>query len=139
MKYKDILSAAAGALGAVAAKLFGNWNGALTTLLIFMAADYLSGLLLAGVFKKSPKSETGALESRAGFKGLIRKGVVLIIVMLAFRLDMITGQNFIADGVIIAFITNEAISITENAALIGIPLPKVLTGAIDILRKEQEA
>ena len=139
MKYKDFLSAAAGALGAISAKLLGSWNGALMTLLIFMAADYLSGLLLAGVFKKSPKSETGALESRAGFKGLVRKGIILIIVMLAIRLDMITGQNFIADGVIIAFITNEAISITENAALIGIPLPKVLTNAIDILKKEKDA
>ena len=138
MKYKEILSAAAGALGAVAAKLFGGWNGALTTLMIFMAADYLSGLLLAGVFKKSPKSKTGALQSLAGFKGLVRKGITLIIVMLAYRLDMITGQNFIASGVIIAFITNEAISITENAALIGVPLPKVLKKAIDVLKTEQE-
>lgn len=138
MKYKEILSAATGALGAVAAKLFGGWNGALTTLMIFMAADYLSGLLLAGVFKKSPKSKTGALQSLAGFKGLVRKGITLIIVMLAYRLDMITGQNFIASGVIIAFITNEAISITENAALIGVPLPNVLKKAIDVLKTEQE-
>lgn len=137
MKYKEILSGAAGIVGAVASKLFGEWNGALTTLMIFMAADYLSGILLAAVFKKSPKSKTGALESRAGFKGLVRKGIILIMVLLAFRLDMITGQSFIADGVIIAFITNEAISITENAALIGVPLPKVLTNAIDILKKEQ--
>ncbi len=137
MKYKEILSFATGTLGAIAAKLFGAWNGALTTLMIFMAADYLSGILLAAVFKKSPKSKTGALESRAGFKGLVRKGITLIIVMLAFRLDMITGQSFIADGVIIAFITNEAISITENAALIGVPLPKVLTNVIDVLRKKQ--
>lgn len=137
MKYKEMLSAAAGVLGAVAAKIFGGWNGALSTLMIFMAADYLSGILLAGVFKKSPKSENGALESRAGFKGLVRKGIILIIVMLSFRLDMITGQNFIASGVIIAFITNEAISITENAALIGVPLPAPLMKAIDVLKTEQ--
>ncbi|MBO7519967.1 MAG: phage holin family protein [Clostridia bacterium] len=136
MKYKEIISAAAGAAGAFIVKLTGGWNGALTTLLIFMAVDYLSGLILAGVFKKSPKSENGALESHAGFKGLVRKGIILTLVMLAFRLDTITGQDFIADGVIIAFITNEAISITENAALIGVPLPAPLIRAIDVLKTD---
>ena len=136
MKTKEIISAAAGAVGAVLAKIFGGFDSALTTLMIFMAADYISGLVLAGVFKKSPKSKNGALESRAGFKGLLRKVIILIIVMLSYRLDIITGQNFIADGVIIAFITNEAISITENAALIGIPMPKPIIKAIDILKTE---
>ena len=136
MKIKEIISAAAGALGAMLAKIFGGFDSALVTLLIFMAADYISGLVLAGIFKKSPKSKNGALESHAGFKGLVRKGIILIIVMLSYRLDMITKQNFIADGVIIAFITNEAISITENAALIGIPLPAPLIKAIDILKSD---
>ena len=136
MKYKEIISAAAGTVGGIIVKFLGGWNGALTTLLIFMATDYVTGLLLAAVFKKSPKSENGRLESRAGFKGLARKGITLLIVMLAFRLDMLTHSNFIASGVIIAFITNEAISITENAALIGIPLPQVLLKAIDVMKSE---
>lgn len=136
MKYKELISAAAGTAGAVIVKLTGGWNGALTTLLIFMATDYLSGIVLAGVFKKSKKSKNGALESRAGWKGLARKGITLLIVMLAFRLDIVTGQNCIASGVMIAFITNEAISITENAALIGIPLPSPLLRAIDVLKSE---
>ena len=136
MKYKEIISAAAGSVGAMAVKLLGAWNGALTTLLIFRATDYITGLLLAAVFKKSPKSQNGALESRAGFKGLARKGITLLIVMLAFRLDALTNQSFIASGVIIAFITNEAISITENAALIGIPMPGVLVKAIDVMKSE---
>lgn len=138
MKYKEIISAAAGTVAAVLSKLFGGFDGTLTTLLIFMAADYVSGIMLAAVFKKSTKSKNGALESRAGFKGLVRKSITLLVVMLAFRLDEVTGQNFIADGVMIAFITNEAISITENAALMGIPMPKVLTRAIDVLKNAQE-
>ena len=137
MKYKEIISAAAGTVGAVCVKIFGGWNGALTTLLIFMATDYITGLLLAAVFKKSPKSKSGTLESRAGFKGLARKGITLLIVMLAFRLDTLTNQNFIASGVIIAFITNEAISITENAAMMGIPLPEVLLRAIDVMKNDK--
>ena len=136
MKIKEIISAAAGAIGAVLAKIFGGFDSALTTLMVFMAADYISGLILAGVFKKSPKSKNGALESHAGFKGLMRKGITLIIVLLSYRLDSFTGQSFIADGVIIAFITNEAISITENAALIGIPMPAPLIKAIDILKSD---
>lgn len=139
MKYKEVFSATAGAVGTLIVKLIGGWNGALTTLMIFMAADYISGVLLAGVFKKSPKTKSGALQSVAGFKGLARKGVTLIIVMLAFRLDMMTGQDFIANGVIIAFITNEAISITENAALMGVPLPGPLKKAIDILKQTADA
>lgn len=136
MKIKEVLSFAAGAVGALFAKLFGGFDSTVITLFIFMAADYISGLICAGVFKKSPKSKNGALESHAGFKGLVRKGIILIIVLLSYRLDIITGQNFIADGVIIAFITNEAISITENAALMGIPMPAPLIKAIDILKTE---
>ncbi|MBO4734332.1 MAG: phage holin family protein [Clostridia bacterium] len=138
MKYKEVISAAAGTAGAIIVKLTGGWNGALCTLLIFMAADYLTGLILAAVFKKSPKSNNGSLESRAGWKGLARKGITLLIVMLAFRLDALTNQSFIASGVIIAFITNEAISITENAALIGIPLPNALIKAIDVMKTNSE-
>ena len=138
MRIKELFLTAVGAVGAVFAKLFGGWDGSIATLMIFMAIDYLSGLLLAGVFKKSPKSENGALESRAGFKGLVRKAETLLIVALAVRLDMLTGQNFIASGVVIAFIANEAISITENAALIGVPLPGVLIRAIDVMKQEKQ-
>lgn len=138
MKYKDLFNAVCGVLGSALAFLFGPFNGTVLTLIIFMTADYLSGFIIAAVFKKSPKSKTGALESHAGWKGLVRKGVTLIIVMLSFRLNELTGLDFIADGVIIAFIVNEAISITENAALIGIPLPAVLTRAIDILKTNEE-
>ena len=137
MSYKKILSTACGVIGGAAVKIFGGLNGGMATLIIFMAADYISGLVLAGVFNKSPKSKNGALESRAGFKGLIRKGITLIIVLLSYRLDIVTGQDFIANSVIIAFITNEAISITENAALIGVPMPQVLIKAIDVLKSRE--
>ena len=119
-------------------KLFGGWNGSIATLMVFMAIDYVSGLLLAGVFKKSTKSESGALESRAGFKGLVRKAETLLIVALAVRLDMLTHQNFIAGGVVTAFVANEAISITENAAMMGVPLPGVLLRAIDVMKQKKE-
>jgi len=118
--------------------LFGGWSSALTTLIIFMAIDYTTGLIVAGVFKKSKKTKTGALESYTGWKGLCRKGVTLLIVLIACRLDITLGSSFIRDAVIIAFITNETISIIENAGLMGIPIPAVIMKAIDVLKEESE-
>jgi len=124
-----------GIVGSAIASLWGGWDLALETLVIFMAADYISGLIVAGVFHKSAKSENGALESRAGFKGLIRKGGTLLIVLIGHRLDLIIGSNLIRDAVCIAFITNELISIVENIGLMGVPIPAVITKAIDMLEK----
>jgi toxin secretion/phage lysis holin len=106
------------------------------TLLIFMGIDYLSGLVVAGVFQKSNKSENGALESRAGFKGLCRKCMILLFVLIAYRLDLMIGTNYIRDAVVITFSINEVLSIAENAALMGIPLPKVILKALDILKQK---
>ena len=127
-----------GAIGALIASLFGGWDTALVTLMIFMATDYVTGLIVAGVFHTSQKSENGALESRAGWKGLCRKGVTLLVVLVACRLDLITGTNFIRDAVIIAFICNETISIIENAGLMGIDIPPALTAAIEVLKKKSD-
>jgi toxin secretion/phage lysis holin len=127
-----------GVIGAAIASLFGGWDAALTTLVIFMAIDYVTGLIVAGVFQKSTKSEHGALESRAGWKGLCKKGVTLLIVLVACQLDKIIGSGFIRDAVVIAFIGNETISIVENAGLMGVPIPAVIIKAIEILNKKGE-
>jgi len=139
MTLKGIVSAVTGIIGSAFASLFGGWSTGLTTLLIFMCIDYITGLVVAGVFKKSPKTANGALESLAGFKGLIRKGATLLAVLVGYRLDMLLGTSYIRDCVIIAFITNEVISITENAGLMGVPMPQAIIKAIDILKgKENE-
>lgn len=117
--------------------LFGGWDSALTTLVIFMAIDYIAGLIVAGVFKKSKKSDTGALESRAGWKGLCKKGMTLLVVLVAVRLDIAVGTTFIKDVVVIAYIANEALSIIENAGLMGLPIPSVISRAIEVLRKKE--
>lgn len=139
MEFKAILLTITGALGGLFASLFGGWSSALTTLILFMAMDYITGLIVAGVFKKSNKTKTGALESYAGFKGLCRKGVMLLIVLVGYRLDLVIGTSYIKDAVIIAFIANEVISIIENAGLMGIPIPEVLKKAIDVLNDKTEA
>lgn len=130
-----------GVVGGIISSAFGGWDSALTTLVIFMGIDYITGLMVAGIFKRSGKTENGALESRAGFKGLCRKGVTLLIVLVACRLDMMIGTNFVRDASVLAFVANETISIIENAGLMGVPIPSVITRSIEVLKskaKEQE-
>ena len=138
MKNSTVLSGVIGALGAYIASFFGGWTAGMTTLIIFMAIDYISGLIVAGVFSNSQKSENGALESRAGWKGLCRKGMTLLIVLIAYRLDLLIGTNYIRDAVVIGFCVNELISIFENIGLMGIKLPPILVKAIDILKDNAE-
>lgn len=127
-----------GIVGSFVASLFGGWDSALTTLLIFMGVDYITGLIVAGVFHNSGKSKTGTLESRAGWKGLCRKGMTLLMVLIACRLDLVMGASFVRDAVVIAYIVNECISIIENAGLMGLPIPAALTKAIDVLKQKSE-
>ena len=136
---KDWICAAAGVIGAAVAAAFGGWSTAMVTLVIFMGVDYLTGLIVAGIFHRSEKTEHGGLESRAGWKGLVRKGVTLLVVLVAYRLDLLLGVSYIKDAVIIAFCANEVLSIIENAALMGLVIPKPLQKAIELLRAKSES
>ena len=136
---KNMLCTVVGLVGSWLASLFGGWDTALSTLLIFMAVDYVTGLVVAGVFHRSKKTDTGKLESRAGWKGLCRKGASLLIVLVAYRLDIVIGSAYIRDAVIIAFLANETISIIENAGLMGIPIPPVIMRAIEVLKDKMES
>lgn len=133
---KTAICSIIGVIGGMIASAFGGWDAALTTLVLFMVIDYISGLTVAGVFHASRKTESGTLESRAGWKGLCRKGMTLLFVLIAHLLDLTIGVSYIRDTVIIGFIANELISIVENAGLMGIPLPSVITKAIDVLTKK---
>ena len=135
---KTTICATIGVIGSVIASAFGGWSASLTTLLIFMLTDYVTGLIVAGVFHKSPKTANGGLESKAGIKGLIRKCTVLVFVLIGYRLDLAFGANYIRDAVCIAFMTNELISIVENAGLMGLPIPSAITNAIEVLKHKDK-
>lgn len=125
-----------GILGSMITKLFGGWTSDMKTLIIFMTIDFITGLITAGVFKKSAKSKTGALDSNAGWKGLCKKCVTLLFVLVAQRLDITLGTNYIRSVTVIGFITNELISIVENAGIMGLPMPEIIKKAIDILKNK---
>lgn len=133
---KDMICAGLGVVGGWISWLLGGWDSAVVTLLIFMAIDYISGLAVAGVFHASRKTDSGALESRAGWKGLCKKAMTLLFVLVAHRLDLVIGTTYIRDAVVIAFVANELISIVENAGLMGVPMPAAIENAIDILQKK---
>ena len=132
------VSAGIGVIGGTIANWFGGWSTDLQTLLLLMAVDFLMGLLIATVWKDSSKSKTGTLQSNACFKGLLKKGVALLFVMIGHRLDITFALDYVRTGVIIAFITNELISIIENAGIMGIPMPAVVKNSIEILKSKQE-
>lgn len=128
-----------GAIGSVISELFGGWTSAMTTLVIFMLIDYITGILVAAVFKKSNKTEDGGLESKVGWKGLIRKFSTLLIVLISIRLDIIFNTTIISNCVVFTFLANELLSLLENVGLMGIPLPSVLTEVISVLNKKGES
>ena len=127
-----------GATGAFIANLLGGWDAGLTTLVIFMAIDYFTGLVVAGIFHKSKKTENGTLSSKAGLQGIAKKVMMLLMVLVAVRLDILTGTDYIRDAVIIALCGNELISIIENAGLMGVPIPRKLKEAIEVLSRKGE-
>lgn len=136
---KVIVNTTIGLLGATIATLLGGWDTALQTLIGFMATDYITGVTVAAVFAKSNKTEGGALSSEAGLRGLFKKGGMLLMVYIACRLDLLIGETYIRDAAVIALVTNETVSIIENLGLMGVPIPPIITKAIEILkRKEKE-
>lgn len=135
---KHILYTLIGIIVNIITTLFGIWNVSISTLILFMAIDFFSGLAVAGIFHNNQKTGTGTLESKAGWKGLCRKCMTMLFVLIAHRLDLSLGTSYIRDTVIIGFMANELISIVENAGLMGLPLPAALVKAIDILNKKSQ-
>ncbi|KEZ90059.1 phage holin family protein [Lacrimispora celerecrescens] len=135
---KHILYTLIGIIVNIITTLFGIWNVSISTLILFMAIDFFSGLAVAGIFHNSQKTGTGTLESKAGWKGLCRKCMTMLFVLIAHRLDLSLGTSYIRDTAIIGFMANELISIVENAGLMGLPLPAALVKAIDILNKKSQ-
>lgn len=121
-------------VGGIVIRALGGWDGALQVLVAFMAVDYVTGLMVAGMFRKSGKTEGGGLESGAGFRGLLRKGAILLLVFLGTLLDGMPGGGFIRPAVCCFFIANEGLSVLENLGLMGVPYPRFLLDMLEQLR-----
>ena len=121
MFMKETICMIAGVVGGVITTLLGGWDSALATLVVFMGIDFVTGIVTAAM-GKSKHSESGTLNSTAGWVGLAK------------RIDILIGTNYIRDTVCISFCLNELLSIVENTTLMGIPYPPVIKKAIDVLQ-----
>ena len=133
---KQAICAALGCLGAVISWGFGGWDTAMAALLICMGVDYLSGSIVALVFHNSRKTDSGAYNSGDGLKGLCKKGLMLLFVLVAVQIDRVLNVDYVRDAVCIGFCSNEILSITENLGLAGIPMPQAITKALEQLQKK---
>ena len=135
---KDLISAAVGMTAGVLSWLVGGFDAPVLALVICMGVDYVTGLIVAGVFHASPKTDGGGLDSRVGWKGLARKLVTVLIVVVANLADLLLEVHYIRDAAVAAFCANECLSILENAGLMGIRIPNILTSALEKLREKGE-
>jgi toxin secretion/phage lysis holin len=125
-----------GVMGAWIAGAFGGWDAALAALVVCMGVDYISGSLVALVFHNSRKSETGSYNSTYGLKGLCKKGLMLLFVLVAVHMDRLMGADYVRDAVCIGFCVNEVLSIVENLSLAGIPMPEAIVKALEQLQNK---
>lgn len=115
--------------GGIFGFLFGGWTALMTALLVLTLADYATGFVAGWV--------EGRLSSAVGFKGIAKKVLIFVMVAVAHFVDQSLGQNqMIRDAVIFFYTWNELLSIVENCAKAGLPVPDVLKKAIDILRNK---
>ena len=136
MKIKNVFCSFMGLVGTTIISALGGYDVMIETLLFFMVVDYLTGLYIAGVLHKSPKTKSGGLSSTKGYHGLIKKVMVLVLVAVMYRVDLLFNIDYLRNGSIIAFCFQEGISIIENAGLMGVAIPDVVKRGIDLLNKE---
>lgn len=133
---KETICTFLGMVGSALCWAFGGWDSAIIALLICISVDYISGSLVALVFHNSSKTESGAYNSSYGLKGLCKKGMMLLFVLVAVQTDLILGADYVRDAVCIGFCSNEILSIVENLGLAGVPMPEIVTKALEQLQKK---
>ena len=136
--WDKIIKGTAALAGAVAG-LFGGWSPVLTILVVMMGIDYVTGVL-AAITGHSDKTDHGGLSSKAGFVGIARKGIVMLIVLLATLLDRALGNQTMVfqSATVFYYIANEGLSVLENAARMGVPFPAQVKRALEGMKEEKE-
>ena len=131
---KNGILAGLAVFGSFATNALGGWDASLQVLIALMVADYITGVLVAAVWHKSSKSSSGTLNSFAGFKGILKKCMILMLVWIGVLLDQALGSAYARTAVVLFFVGNEGISLLENLGLMGVPFPAFLKRALETLR-----
>ncbi len=112
--------------GGAASYLFGGWSSLLGILVAFVVIDYISGFVAAGI--------EGKLASSVGLRGIAKKVFIFVIVAVAHLADQAAGTSIIRDAAIFFYLANELLSIVENSGRIGLPVPPLITQAVEMLQ-----
>lgn len=124
---KSILAAVA----AIVTYLFGGWSALLSILLAFVLLDYITGVAAAG--------KRGELSSSVGMWGIAKKVSIFLIVAIGYLIDRVIGSNtLIRDAAIYFYLVNELISLLENMGSLGVPLPPILSQAVELLKRKSD-
>lgn len=125
----NAIKIAIGIGGGLASYLFGGWSVLLQTLVLFIALDYVVGVMVAGYH--------GKLNSKVGFKGIAKKVLILLLVATAHQIDLLLGDgSLIRDSVIFFYLANELLSILESVGKTNLPIPNVLRKAVETLNSK---
>ena len=131
-KMEKIFNSLVAVLATFFTYIFGSWDLALQVLIVFMILDYGTGVLYAYL--------TDQLNSEVGFKGLVKKCMILVVLIIGVMLDRIVGNGTWVFRTLVAYfyIANEGISLLENVGNIGIPIPNKMRQALEQLNKDNE-
>ena len=135
MKLKYIIELIISSLGTFIINIIGKPTDELMILLMLMMIDLITGTIVSAVWHKSSKTKSGKLSSRVMFKGIVKKILTLVIVVIAYQLDILLGINIIRYIVIITLIIEEILSIIETITLTGLKVPAIITRALDVLER----
>jgi toxin secretion/phage lysis holin len=140
-KIQDWIVGAAAAVAGFVTGIYGGWTQGTRVLVILMVIDYILGCA-CGLWGKSTKTETGHFLSQVAFKGLLKKAVEMLVILLAVQLDKAigdgTGHTMFRTAAEFFYIATEGLSIVENAGLLGVPIPKPMKNALEALREKSE-
>lgn len=132
---KNFLLAVFAGIGSIFAQWLGGWDMFLKTLILFMVVDYITGIAVAFVFRKSDKTENGGASSRECYKGIVKKMCILALVGVSVSVDSLTGSNYIRSATIFFFLGNEGLSILENIGLMGMKYPAFIKKALEVIKE----
>ncbi|KRE97120.1 holin [Paenibacillus sp. Soil766] len=117
--------------GAIVSYTFGGWCELTSLFFMVILVDYVTGIAVS-------MKEQKKLISQVGLWRLERKGLMLLVIMLAHRMDILMDIDLMMTGAIYFYLANELISITENYGRLGLPLPLIVKQLIQILRSKGE-
>ncbi len=140
-KFGERMIECVAAIGGMVVGMYGGWTPGSRVLVILMAVDYFTGLGCA-LTGHSAKTESGHFWSKVAFLGLLKKGVIMLVILVAAQLDQVMGGG---EGVTLFrsaaeffYIASEGLSVVENAGLLGVPVPKGIRQALEVLRDKND-